>query len=59
MIYFLKKTSIIECNYEIYDKKFIAIVRAFEKWQLKLKRLTSLINIILNYKNLKYFASSK
>ncbi len=30
--YFSKKHNSIECNYEIYDKKLMIIVRAFEKW---------------------------
>ena len=31
VIYFSKKHFSIECNYEIYDKKLLIIVRAFEK----------------------------
>src|SRR5712675_2163717 len=30
--YFSKKHSPAECNYEIYDKELMAIVRAFEEW---------------------------
>jgi len=29
--YFLKKHNSVECNYEIYDKKLMIIVYAFEK----------------------------
>ena len=29
--YFFKKHNSIECNYEIYDKEFIIIIRVFEK----------------------------
>ncbi len=29
--YFLKKHNSVECNYEIYDKELMIIVRAFEK----------------------------
>ncbi len=36
MIYFSFKMLLAECNYEIYDKKFLAIIRAFEKWRLEL-----------------------
>ena len=31
--YYSKKHSPAECNYEIYDKELLAIVRAFEKWR--------------------------
>ncbi len=30
MIYYSKNLSFAECNYEIYDKKLLAIIRAFE-----------------------------
>ncbi len=30
MIYYSKNLSPAECNYEIYDKKLLAIIRAFE-----------------------------
>ena len=30
MTYFLIKLLFAECNYEIYDKKFLTIIRAFE-----------------------------
>ena len=59
VIYFLKKYNLIEFNYEIYDKKFIIIVRAFEKWRSKSKDFIYSIDIIINYKNLKYFMSIK
>ncbi len=31
VIYFSFKMLFAECNYEIYDKKLLAIIRAFEK----------------------------
>ncbi len=31
VIYFSFKMLLAECNYEIYDKKLLAIIRAFEK----------------------------
>ncbi len=30
MIYYSKNLSLAECNYEIYDKKLLAIIHAFE-----------------------------
>ncbi len=30
MIYYSKNLSFAECNYEIYDKKLLAIIRVFE-----------------------------
>ena len=31
IVYFSKKHNSVECNYEIYDKKFIIIVYVFEE----------------------------
>ena len=48
-----------ECNYEIYDKELMAIVRAFEEWQPELEKSPEPINVIFDHKNLEYFMSSK
>ena len=55
VVYFLKKYNSAECNYKIYDKKFIIIVYVFKEWHLKLEDFTFSIEVITNYKNLKYF----
>jgi len=55
VVYLLKKHNSIECNYKIYNKELMTIVRTFEEWRLKLKGSTNFIKIITNHKNLKYF----
>jgi hypothetical protein len=35
--FFSKKHSLAECNYEIYNKELMAIVRAFEEWRPELE----------------------
>ena len=35
--YFSTKMSSAECNYEIYDKGLLAIIRAFELWRPELE----------------------
>ena len=42
-------------NYDIYDKKLLAIIYYLEQQRLKLKFYEKLIKIIMNYKNLEYF----
>jgi len=37
MAYYSKNLSPAECNYEIYDKKLLAIIRAFEHWRPELE----------------------
>ena len=57
--YFFKKHSPVECNYEIYDKELMAIVRAFEEWRSKLEGSIYSVDVITNHKNLEYFMSIK
>ena len=45
----------VECNYEIYNKKLLAIIKVFEKWKPELKDFKFSIQVIINYKNLEYF----
>ncbi len=59
VIYFSFKMLFTECNYEIYDKKLLVIIRAFEKWRLELKDTLNLVEIIFDHKNLEYFMSIK
>ena len=35
--YFSKQYSSAECNYEIYDKELMAIIRCFEEWRPELE----------------------
>ena len=56
-----KKMSPAECNYDIYDKELMAIVRAFEEWRSELSgtAIEDPIAVISDHKNLQYFMSSK
>jgi hypothetical protein len=49
--YFSKKLSSAESNYEIYDKKLLAIIRAIEKWKEKLIGMKNPFVVFFNYKN--------
>jgi len=57
--YFSKKHNSVECNYEIYDKEFMIIVCAFEKWWSELEDFIYSVEMITNHKNLEYFMSIK
>jgi transposase InsO family protein len=57
--FFSKKHSITECNYEIYDKELLAIVRCFEEWRPELEGTPSPVAVITDHKNLEYFMSTK
>ena len=61
VIYMSKQMSLVECNYEIYDKKLLAIVRALKKWHSKCVEtsMKKLIKIINDHRNLEIFMSIK
>jgi len=49
----------IELNYNTHDKELLAIFEAFKIWQYYLEGLAYSINIVTDYKNLKYFFTIK
>lgn len=52
--FFSKKNSPAECNYEIYDKEMLAIVRCLEEWDAELRGVKE-FDICTDHKNLEYF----
>jgi hypothetical protein len=57
--YFSSKHSSQECNYEIYDKELLAIIKALEEWRPELQGIPDPFEIITDHKNLEYFTSTK
>jgi hypothetical protein len=57
--FFSKKYSPAECNYEIYDKELLAIIRTFKEWRPELEKATHPISVISDHKNLEYFMTTK
>jgi hypothetical protein len=55
--FFSKNLVSIECNYEIYDKELLTIVRCFEQWRFESLFIKSDVSIkmLIDHKNLKYF----
>jgi hypothetical protein len=56
--FFSKKMSPAECNYEIYDKELLAIIRALEEWRPQLRGVKQ-FKIITDHKNLEYFMTTR
>lgn len=54
-----KKYDPAECNYEIYDKELLAIVRCFECWRPELQGSRHPITVITDHANLRYFMTTK
>lgn len=57
--FFSKKHSATECNYEIYDKELLAIIRCFEEWRPELEGSELPIRILTDHRNLEYFTTTK
>ena len=53
--FFSKSLNEIERNYEIYDKKMLAIVRGLENWRHLLEGTCFKFEIWTDHKNLEYF----
>ncbi len=59
VIFYSKNMIFAECNYEIYDKKLLIIIRCLKHWCSELKCTDILIKIFINHLNLKYFMMIK
>jgi len=57
--FYSKKHSPVECNYEIFHKELMAIVRTFEDWSPHLEGSRHPIQVLSDHKNLEYFMSTK
>ena len=57
--YFLAKMTDAECNYEIYDKELLVIIKAFELQRPKLEGTEQTIQVYTDYKSLEYFITNK
>ncbi len=59
VVFFSKNLNPAECNYKIYDKQLLAIIRCFEQWRPKLEGTGVPIKVITDHKSLEYFMTTK
>ncbi len=52
MIYYSKNLSLAECNYKIYNKKLLAIIRVFKHWRSELKLTELFIKMFTDHQAL-------
>ncbi len=52
IVFYSKNMSSAECNYEIYDKKLLIIIQAFEHWRLELKLINISIKMFIDHQAL-------
>ena len=51
--------TVVELNYDIYNKELLTIFEAFKIWQHYLEGPAYSINVVMNHKNLEYFSTTK
>jgi len=54
MIYLLRKLLLVEQNYDVHNKKLLAIVVFLKSWKVYIEELLKL-TILTNHKNLVHF----
>ena len=59
--YFSKKMAPAECNYMIYDKELLAIVKSFEVWRPEIASAApdKPVKVYTDHKNLEHFMTTK
>ena len=57
--YYLKTMIDTELNYPIYNKEILAIIFSFQHWHAQLEGTPEPIQMVLDYKALKYFTTTK
>ncbi len=58
MTYLSRKLSLVEQNYDIHDKKLLAIVASLESWRVYIEESLKL-TILIDHKNLLHFITIK
>jgi hypothetical protein len=57
--YLSKKMTPTECNYKIYNKELLAIVRAFKEWRPELAGVSDTVEVLTDHRGLEYFRSKQ
>ncbi len=57
--FYSKNLSPAECNYHIYDKELLAIIRCLEHWRPELECTEVPVKIFTDHKGLMYFAEGR
>ena len=57
--FYSKNLTSTKCNYQIYDKKLLIIIRCLEHWRLELKCTDVSVKIFTDHKGLMYFVEGR
>jgi hypothetical protein len=58
-MYYSKKITLLELNYNIYDKELLIIITVLKEWRAFLQGTIELFIIKMDYKNLTGFLITK
>ena len=59
LAFYLKKLGPAECNYQIYKKELLAIVRVLKEWRQYMEGNKKTVKVITDHRNLEYFQTAK
>ena len=59
VIFYSCTFTMVELNYNTYNKELLAIFEAFKIWWYYLESLAYPIDIVIDHKNLEYFSTTK
>ena len=59
MVYYSKKLTLLELNYNIYNKELLVIITVLKEWRAFLQGIIELFIIKTDYKNLTGFLTIK
>ena len=59
IVFYSKNILFAKCNYEIYNKKLLIIIRCLKHWRFELEATEISIEIFTDYKSLKHFMTTK
>ena len=59
VVYYSRKITGPELNYDIHDKELLAVVEAFKEWRVYLEGPKYPVQVFTDYKNLLYWTTTK
>ena len=57
--FFSTRHTPAKCNYEIYNKEFMTIIRYFKEWRAELESMPHHIQVVSDHRNVEYFMSTE
>jgi hypothetical protein len=59
VVFYSRKLTSAEINYQVYDKELLVIITAFEQWRPYLAEVEHRIQVLTNHKNFLYFTTTR